>query len=118
MGATPKSIVSGINRIYGNEHGNVPSSTRIVQDCSKAIRAFHAVYIHGVGMVPGLANRNGHRNYAVGRHTFFSHFARSNQQLFLNADPNTWCTYDVRSIIFVCLYLLDSIYVDYFNTAA
>ena len=25
--ATPKTIVSGINRIYGNEHGNVPSST-------------------------------------------------------------------------------------------
>ena len=67
--ATPKTIVRGINRIYGNEHGNVPSSHRIVQDCRKAIRAFHAVYMHGGGMVPGLANRNGHRNYAVGRNT-------------------------------------------------
>ena len=64
-----ESIVSGINRIYGNEHGNVPSSTRIVQDCRKAIRPFHAVYMHGGGMVPGLANRNGHRNYTVGRNT-------------------------------------------------
>ena len=67
--ATPKGIVSGTNRIYGNKHGNVPSSTRIVQDCRKAIRAFHDVYMHGGGLVPGLANRNGHRNYAVGRNT-------------------------------------------------
>ena len=65
--ATPNTIVSGINRLYGNEGGNVPSSLRIIQDCDKAIRAFGVVYEHGGRMVPGLANRNGHRNIAAGR---------------------------------------------------
>ena len=65
--ATPKTIVSGIRRLYGNEGGNVPSSRRIIQDCDKALRAFGVVYEHGGRMVPGLANRNGHRNIAAGR---------------------------------------------------
>lgn len=67
--ATPSTIVSGIKRIYGNDGGNVPSSDRIVQDCRKALRAFGIVYEHSGAMVPGLANRNGHRNYAAGRNT-------------------------------------------------
>ena len=67
--ATPSTIVSGIKRIYGNDGGNVPSPRRIVQDCKKALDAFRVVYEHGGGMVPGLANRNGHRNLAEGRNT-------------------------------------------------
>ena len=67
--ATPATIVSGIRRLYGNEGGNVPSSRRIVQDCNKALHAFGVVYEHGGGMVPGLADRNGHRNIAAGRNT-------------------------------------------------
>ena len=67
--ATPSTIVSGINRIYGNNGGNVPSSKRIMQDCKKALNAFGSVYEHGGKMVPGLANRNGHRNFASGRNT-------------------------------------------------
>ena len=67
--ATPLTIVSGINRIYGNDTGNVPSSKRIMQDTKKALNAFGAVYEHGGQMVPGLANRNGHRNLASGRNT-------------------------------------------------
>ena len=65
--ATPKSIVSGIRRIYGTEGGNVPCSDRIIEDCNRALRAFGVVYEHGGRMVPGLANRNGHRNNAAGR---------------------------------------------------
>ena len=68
--STPSTIVSGIRRIYNDKTGsNVPSSKRIVQDCKKALRAFGMVYEHRGGMVPGLANRNGHRNVAEGRNT-------------------------------------------------
>ena len=66
---TPSKIVSGIERIYGSNGGNVPSSERIIHDCRKALSAFSAVYEHGGKMVPGLANRNGHRNFAEGRNT-------------------------------------------------
>ena len=59
--STPSTIVSGIQRIYNDPaSSNVPSSKRIVQDCNKALRAFGIVYEHNGGMVPGLANRNGH----------------------------------------------------------
>ena len=55
--------------IYGTESDDVPSSKRIIQDYSKALRAFDIIYAHNGGMVPGLANRNGHRNVAAGRNT-------------------------------------------------
>ena len=68
--ATPLTIVSGIRRIYNDPTcSNVPCSKRIVQDCEKALTAFGAVYEHRGAMVPGLANRNGHRNIAAGRNT-------------------------------------------------
>ena len=67
--ATPNTIVLGINRLYGNEGGNVPNSKRIIQDCNRALRAFGIVYEHGGRMVPGLVDRNGHRNIAVGRNS-------------------------------------------------
>ena len=66
---TPSKIVAGIERIYVNNGGNVPSSHRIIHDCRKALSAFASVYKHGGKMVPGLANRNGHRNLAKGRNT-------------------------------------------------
>ena len=64
---TPLTIVNGIRRLWGNEGGNVPSSKRIMEDCERALRAFGIVYEHGGRMVPGLANRNGHRNHIAGR---------------------------------------------------
>ena len=68
--STPSTIVSGIRRIYNNATGSdVPSSKRIVQDCKKALVSFGVVYEHRGAMVPGLANRNGHRNIAAGRNT-------------------------------------------------
>ena len=33
---TPTTIVLGLNRLYGNESGNVPSSEQIVQDFDRA----------------------------------------------------------------------------------
>ena len=40
-----------------------------MQDCKKALRAFGIMYENNGGMVPGLANMNGHRNMAKGRNT-------------------------------------------------
>lgn len=67
--STPSTIVSGIKHLYGNDTGNVPSSRRIIHDCNKALQAFGVVHKYGGGMVPGLANRNGHRNLVEGRNT-------------------------------------------------
>ena len=47
----------------------VPCSKRIMQDCRKALDIFGSVYKYSGRMVPGLANRNGHRNFASGRNT-------------------------------------------------
>ena len=63
---TPNTIVRGIERLWGTG-GNVPSSRRIIQDCDKALIAFGIVFRAGGKMVPGLANRSGHRNHAAGR---------------------------------------------------
>ena len=66
--ATPKTIVRGIERLWVTaEGGNVPSSDRIKHDCDKVLRAFGTVFRNGGKMVPGLANRSGHRNHVVGR---------------------------------------------------
>ena len=66
--ATPKTSVRGIERLWVTaEGGNVPSSDRIKHDCDKALRAFGTVLLNGGKMVPGLANRSGHRNHTVGR---------------------------------------------------
>ena len=40
-----------------------------MQDCNKALRAFGILYELNGGMIPGLANRRGHRNVAEGRNT-------------------------------------------------
>ena len=63
---TPKTIVKGIIRLWGT---NVPNSTRIIQDCDKALRSFECVYEYGGRMVPKLVNWSGHRNLAAERNT-------------------------------------------------
>ena len=65
---TPKTIQSGIQRIWGEVEG-VPSSRRICDDCDRALAAFGIVYRAGWKMVPQLANRSGHRNHAAGRNS-------------------------------------------------
>ena len=65
---TPKTIQSGIQRIWGEVEG-VPSSRRICDDCDRALAAFGIVYRAGGKMVPQLANRSGHRNHAAGRNS-------------------------------------------------
>ena len=58
---TPNTIASGIKQLVNPVTGNVPSPKRIIQDVDKALRAFKSVYEHKGKMVPGLANRTGHR---------------------------------------------------------
>ena len=52
---TPKTIVEGIDKIWGAE-GDIPNSKRIMHDCDKALNAFGVVYRAGGYMVPELAN--------------------------------------------------------------
>ena len=39
----------------------VPSSKRIIEDCDRALDSMRTVMEHRGAIVPGLANRNGHR---------------------------------------------------------
>ena len=63
----PLTIADRICRLWGTDGGNVPSSRRIMENCDRALCAFGIFYENGGKMVPGLANRNGHRNHAQGR---------------------------------------------------
>ena len=63
--ATPKAISSAVARIWNHmlpgEEG-VPRSSRIVEDCNKALKAFEKVLDKEGGLVKGLANNPGHRH--------------------------------------------------------
>ena len=71
------------------------SSKRIMQDCKKVLNAFGSVYEHGGKMVPGLANRNGHRNLASGRNT--SGWGGSRVKNLLVAELKRWLHTDAVS---------------------
>ena len=60
--ATPRSIFSAVSRIWDPDTGVSPTSERIVQDTLKVLESSKKIVQHGGGIVPGLANRNGHRN--------------------------------------------------------
>ena len=59
--ATPKEISKSIARLYDPVIGVVPCSRRIVQDCTRVLHALKMIVGAGGAIVPGLANRNGHR---------------------------------------------------------
>ena len=60
--STPNEIVRAIERLWHPEDGVCPKSQRIVQDLTRANYAHLEIVKHDGGIVPGLANRNGHRN--------------------------------------------------------
>lgn len=66
--ATPSTIVSGIKCIIGNNGGNVPSYLRLFKTATR-LYVYLVLYTSIRGMVPGLVNRNGHRNLAEQRNT-------------------------------------------------
>ena len=65
---TPKSISQGIRRLVEGHlpDDGVPSSRRIIQDCDRALDSMRTVCEHNGAIVPGLANRNGHRYTKLG----------------------------------------------------
>ena len=64
----PGQISKAILKLYHPETGIVPSSKRIVEDCERIVKSAMTIVKAGGGIVPGLCNRNGHRNKAtVGR---------------------------------------------------
>ena len=64
--STPKNIERGILKIWNHAEG-APCALRVKQDIERAVESMAAVVAAGGKMVPGLANRNGHRNESGGK---------------------------------------------------
>jgi ribosomal protein S13 len=58
---TPKEISKAILKLYHPETGVVPKPYRIVQDILRVLYCLEEIVKAGGAVVPGLANRNGHR---------------------------------------------------------
>ena len=58
----PGQISKAIIKLYHPETGVVPNSKRIVEDCERIVKSAMTIVKAGGGIVPGLCNRNGHRN--------------------------------------------------------
>ena len=63
---TPLRISKAIMKLCHPETGVVPSSRRIVQDCNRVLDSAVKIVEAGGRIVPGLVNRNGHRNKPEG----------------------------------------------------
>ncbi len=65
--ATPKDISFAIARLWHPDTGVCPKSHRIIHDIRKTCHAITEIVKHDGKIVPGLANRNGHRNVPEAR---------------------------------------------------
>ena len=63
--STPLRIARSVKKIWENPEG-APNSECVVQDANRTFDAHKIVYEAEGKMVPGLANRNGHRNKKEG----------------------------------------------------
>jgi hypothetical protein len=59
---TPKNISKAILKLYDPITGVVPKPNRIIEDCWRVISSLKTIVEAGGKIVPGLVNRNGHRN--------------------------------------------------------
>ena len=59
---TPMEISKAITKLCHPETGVVPNSKRIIQDCKRVVKSAKTIVKAGGKVVPGLVNRNGHRN--------------------------------------------------------
>ena len=59
-------IARGIKRLVEGCCEGIPSSERIIHDCDQALNAMRTVMEHNGAIVPGLADRNGHRYTTTG----------------------------------------------------
>lgn len=60
--ATPKEITRAISRLCHPTTGVVPKSHRIIEDTNRVLYCLGKIVEAGGAVVPGLVNRNGHRN--------------------------------------------------------
>ena len=58
--STPLRIAKGIKKIWEDKHG-APNGQRVIQDVYAVFESHKIIYEAHGKMVPGLANRNGHR---------------------------------------------------------
>ena len=56
-----------MERIWDPHHGTSPTSKRILQDIKKIPNSCLEIVLHDGKIVPGLANRNGHRRVTAVR---------------------------------------------------
>ena len=61
---TPKHISKAILKLYDPITGVVPRPKRILEDCWRVVSSLKTIVEAGRKIVPGLVNRNGHRNKA------------------------------------------------------
>ena len=59
---TPNEISKAIMKICHPVTGVVPTSKRIIEDCRRVVKSAMTIVKAGGKIVPGLVNRNGHRN--------------------------------------------------------
>ena len=64
---TPSEISRAILRLWDRDTGTAPVSTRILQDIKRIPDSCYKIAEMGGKIVPGLANRNGHRKVKSGR---------------------------------------------------
>lgn len=64
--STPNEITRALERTWDPENGCAPSSDRILQDIKRIPKACLKIAANGGKIVPGLADRNGHRRAAGG----------------------------------------------------
>ena len=77
---TPNQISKAILRLCNPTTGIVPCSRRIIEDVKRVLSSLRTIVEAGGAVVPGLVNRNGHRNKegdGVGRR----YWPRKNHQL-------------------------------------
>ena len=64
--STPNRLDKAVQRLWDPERGISPRPCRIVQDIGRLPSACMQIVEHGGGVVPGLAERTGHRRGRVG----------------------------------------------------
>ena len=91
--STPLRIARGIKKIWEDPIG-APNSKRVIEDVYLAFEAHRIIYEANGKMVPGLANRNGHRNRKEGNLKWGGKRVKS-----FEAEEETWLEAGAKTVI-------------------
>jgi hypothetical protein len=91
--STPLRIARGIKKIWEDAVG-APNSKRVIQDVYLTFESHRIVYEADGKMVPGLANRNGHRNKKEGNMQWGGKREKS-----LDIEEETWLEPGAKSVL-------------------